>query len=151
MLLMLLVAPVEPAFEGHSHGTQFLPCEAGMMLMCAVTLFCSAGAMMGALHGTAWLPQQWLSNLENGTKPPRNNHGQHKAFFDQAAADALLAAGAACRTPAAAADAPAAADGHAAAGGRLSGSEVVLTTRDMGRDAAVQLARLLAQLDCRIG
>lgn len=111
------------------------------------TIACMAGAMMGALHGTAWLPQQWLSNLENGTKPPRNNHGQHKTFFDQAAAEALLAAGAACRTPVAA-DAPAAADDHAAAAG---GSEVVLTTRDMGRDAAVQLARLLAQLDCRTG
>jgi hypothetical protein len=113
---------------------------------CAVCLtMVSAGAMMGALHGTSWLPQQWLDNLENASKPPRSNHGKHKSFFNNAAADALLAGGAAV-------DAPAGSDGSNAAASVAAGGgdgDVVLTTRDMGRDAVMQLARLLAQLDCR--
>jgi hypothetical protein len=103
--------------------------------------------MMGALHGTSWLPQQWLDNLENASKPPRNNLGEHKSFFNKAAADVLLAGG-----TAAAADAPAGADGSNAAANVAAGGgheDVVLTTRGMGRDAAMQLAHLLAQLDCR--
>jgi hypothetical protein len=97
--------------------------------------------MMGALYGPSWLPKQWLDNLENASKPPRSNHGRHKSFCDQAAAEALLAGDGACRNTAAAGDdAPAGASGS---------GDVVLTTRDMGRDAAMQLARLLAQLDCR--
>jgi hypothetical protein len=102
--------------------------------------------MMGALHGTSWLPHQWLDNLENASKPPSSNLGKHKSFFNKADADALLAGGTA------AAAAPAGSDGSIAAANVATGGcheDVVLTTRDMGRDAAMQLARLLAQLDCR--
>ncbi|KAF6259861.1 ADP-ribosylation/Crystallin J1 [Scenedesmus sp. NREL 46B-D3] len=113
------------------------------------TIACMAGAMMGALHGTSWLPQAWLSNLENGSRPPNSNPGEHRSFFDQAAADALLAGEGACRkTRGAAADAPAAAGAGGADAGGVDVGDVVYTTRDMGRDAAMQLARLLAQLDC---
>lgn len=92
---------------------------------------------MGALHGTSWLPQHWLDNLENGSAPPKPQDASEGtkpstsgSFFDDAAVDALLA-------------------GAAAGDAGLVAEEVVLSTRDMGRDAAITLARLLAQLDCR--
>jgi hypothetical protein len=115
----------------------------------AACLAIDAGAMMGALHGTSWLPEQWLDNLENASTPPKSNHGNHKSFFNKAAADALLAGRGACRTAADAAADAAGAGGSSVAADGGDGDDVVLTTRDMGRDAAVQLARLLAQLDCK--
>jgi hypothetical protein len=108
--------------------------------------------MLGALHGPSWIPQQWLDNLENKAQPPSRTRSKGKTgFFNEDAVDALLAAAggdSACRT-AGAVEARAGAGGQGTSGKVAAGADVVYTTHDMGRDAAVKLARLLAQLDCR--
>lgn len=79
-----------------------------------------AGALVGAAHGSGWLPQHWLSQLETDA--------QGVAFFGRAAAEAEAAADDA---------------------GEDGGAQRVLTTCNMGKDGAVELARLLAELDCK--
>jgi hypothetical protein len=78
---------------------------------------------VGALHGSAWLPRDWLEQLEQ--------HPDEASFFDAAAVRQYATQ----------------AGGAARLGGSAPGPVVVRTTRDMGRDGAVQLARLLAMLD----
>lgn len=90
---------------------------------------------MGALHGSAWIPKSWLDNLEN--------HNELD-FFNQAAVDAVLAADDTSNRTEAAASAAQGCEGQ-----RGQQQELVRTTRDMGRDGAIVLARLLARLDCK--
>ena len=89
---------------------------------------------MGALHGTAWIPKSWLDNLENSNNP---------GFFDQAAVDAALTADSNSES-----EAVAAASQERNEQGEQQ-HKLVHTTRDMGRDGATLLARLLAKLDCK--
>jgi hypothetical protein len=96
------------------------------------TIACMAGALVGALHGTAWLPASWTSSLERAADEDR--------FFNMPAVEQLL-----MQEPE---------DG----GGGLStgagpqaqdaGTEVLVRgTRNMGRDGAIRLARLVARLN----
>lgn len=80
----------------------------------------AAGALVGALHGGAWLRQQteWWEQLERAPD-------DEQRCFDALRATAALAAG------------------RIAPGGE----RLVRCTRDMGRDGALMLARLLALLD----
>eukprot|EP00879_Flechtneria_rotunda_P000123 GHRR01000185.1.p1 GENE.GHRR01000185.1~~GHRR01000185.1.p1 ORF type:complete len:477 (+),score=171.76 GHRR01000185.1:587-2017(+) len=91
------------------------------------TIACMTGALMGALHGSAWLPQGWLDHLENSSKPP-------DAFFSDKASSVYISQVITAST---------------CSGSNDNEEDLVLTTKDMGRDAAVVLAHMLARLDCR--
>lgn len=92
---------------------------------------------MGALHGTAWIPKSWLDNLENNNDISFSENEETRDFFNAAAIEAALAGDASSNSS------------SMAAGGERQQQELVHMTRDMGRDAAVTLAKLLAKLDCR--
>lgn len=91
-------------------------------------LLMSAGALVGAREGCAWLPQQWLAQMEQDAAGT--------TFFNMPAVQEELSqeAGSAARQQE-----------------QQQGpeKELVCCTRDMGRESAVVLAQLLAQLDCR--
>ncbi|KAF8058928.1 adprs [Scenedesmus sp. PABB004] len=107
--------------EAVAPGFQIRATDAVAAALWAVVCHASmAGALVGALHGTAWLPRAWLDALENGAAPGGGGGG----MFDDCAVAAALA-------------------------GDLRGDPVVGGTRNAGRDAAELLARLLATLDCR--
>lgn len=87
----------------------------------------SAGALVGARDGCAWLPQQWLAQMEQDAAGT--------TFFNMPAVHKELSQEA----------------GSTARQEQQQGSEkeLVCCTRDMGRESVVVLAQLLAQLDCR--
>eukprot|EP00775_Hariotina_reticulata_P009353 gene9353-9516_t len=87
------------------------------------TIACMTGALMGALYGSAFIPERWLDGLENSVGPTISD-----SYFQQAAVAKVLAAG----------------DIKA---GEMDNVDIVSTTRNMGRDAATTLCQLLALLD----
>lgn len=102
------------------------------------------GAIAGALHGSDWLPPDWLEQLEAGR---RCNAANLEEFFDMPAVEATLQEQEQqhVETDMAAVSGDGGDAGAAAAA--VHGPVLMHTTRDMGRDGAVLLARLLARLD----
>lgn len=87
------------------------------------TIACMAGALVGARDGCAWLPQQWLAQME------RDAAGT--TFFNMPAVQEVLSKQAGSTAQ------------------QQQGTELVCCTKDMGREGAVVLSQLLGQLDCR--
>lgn len=106
---------------------------------------CFAGALVGARHGSSWLPEQWLSQLETDAAGV--------VFFNTPPVEAVLSA----QHPAGPGVEGGCAQQHLQEPqllqrtGEAAASEqqLVLTTKNMGREGAVVLARLLAQIDYR--
>jgi hypothetical protein len=83
----------------------------------------AAGALVGARDGCAWLPEQWLAQME------RDAAGT--TFFNMPAVQKVLSQQAGSTAQ------------------QQQGTELVCCTKYMGRKGAVVLSQLLAQLDCR--
>jgi hypothetical protein len=102
-----------------------------LTLLLLVLCLCP-GALVGARHGSSWLPEYWLGQLEQDAAG--------RTFFDKVAVQSLLS------QQEAASDTAGGRQQQQAEGG--GDGAVVHSTRNMGREGAVVLAMLLAQLDC---
>lgn len=100
--------------------------------------------MTGALHGTIWLPDDWYTDVEQNAADCQ--------CFDLSAVQAILQEGTADtahKDRRAEPPQPAEAEQLGQAGSSDGVQLVCNNTRNMGREGAVVLGRLLAQLDCR--
>lgn len=92
----------------------------------------AAGALVGVRHGSSCLPQQWLQQMEVDAAG--------SAFFNKEAVQSVL--GHQQNT-----DGSIQQQQQCTAGNGGNDVDLVYTTKNMGRQGAVLLARLLAQLD----